>query len=105
MTNTLIHRKILQIMPADKWFAEHSGDNGTFYTPVICFALCECSEEHRVEDTDKWEKSDYKYKEVCPMDGGGIEPIDFCQNSSNYKGIFLKLETNHVVDDKIVNTI
>ncbi|NLK87807.1 MAG: hypothetical protein GX279_09985 [Clostridiaceae bacterium] len=34
-------KKILQIIPADRWRAVYSGSNGEFSAPLACFALVE----------------------------------------------------------------
>lgn len=49
MLEHIVARKILQIIPADNWFTA-SGE------PLICFALCEFTEDGKRSHT-----------EVCPM--------------------------------------
>lgn len=92
-------RKIKQLIPADGWFAEHESDGETFYVPVVCFALCESYDEHKKDN--KRVKTD-TYEEVCPMVGGGTDYIDFCEDTSNYKGLVLRVTSN---TDKLTSTI
>jgi hypothetical protein len=100
--NDITHREIKQLIPANGWFAEHTGDGDEiFYIPITCFALCECIEERYQEKEKKWHKHS-PYEQVCPMVGGGDSPIDFCEDNSNYKGIVLRVSKHR---DTLTNTI
>jgi len=89
---TIKHRKMLQLIPADMWFAEFkSGDNRVFYIPLACFALCETKDEIYNTTLHKRVKMNEPYQEVCPMIGGGKDPIDFCEDMGNYQRIVKKI--------------
>ena len=88
MHKPIVDRKIKQIIPANGWFAAHEQDEKYFFTPLICFALCECHEQVLDKKTDKWIKLD-PHDEVCPMTSPDDE--GFVQNDLNYKGLFFKV--------------
>ena len=62
-------KKILQIIPAEGWFAIFTHDDKTrSKNPLVCWALVEDGEEIWVEG----------------MDGG--EYVEFCSNITNFSG-------------------
>lgn len=74
--------KILQIIPADGWYAQYRDKkDGLFAEPIICFALVE-------DDKDE-------FRSVVGMIDGGEECgyIEVCSDVSNFTGYTRSPET------------
>lgn len=63
-------RTILQIIPAQNWYAVYQQDNDQpdEISPVVCWALVD----------------DGKYRYVVGLDGGDY--VDYCDEMSNFRG-------------------
>lgn len=68
--------KILQIMPAEGWYATYEDEDGeTTFSALVCFALVESEEEGKT------------HRAVRPMSWGSEGYVDFSDEDDTFSGL------------------